>query len=223
MGSVPLSRGISLIGTSSTSVKSQNSEEQRRTPQSSQTSLTEGSKEDRDDHLTRKLKIPLFDGEDVDSWVLRMDQYFEIATFTEEEKLRAVRMSFIGEALSWYRWERGRNQFQSWSQMKDRALEQFSTTQDITAGERLMPLQQESSVRDYIRDFKALEANAPEYTEATLELAFMHGLKPKIRAGVKILEPRTLEKMISIAKRVEDWETQGDSALVPISESKTPS
>lgn len=69
-----------------------------------------------------------------------MDQYFEIATFTEEEKLRAVRMSFIEEALPWYRWERDRNPFQSWSQMKDRALEQFSTSQDTTAGERLMAL-----------------------------------------------------------------------------------
>ena len=68
VGSVPLSRGISLIRTSSTPVKPQVSVEKRGTPQSSQTSITEGSKLDRDDHLTRKLKIPLFDGDDVDSW-----------------------------------------------------------------------------------------------------------------------------------------------------------
>lgn len=47
--------------------------------------------------------------------------------------------------------------------MKDRVLEQFSTTHDTTAGERLMALRQEGSVRDYIRDFKALSSNAPEF------------------------------------------------------------
>ena len=51
----------------------------------------------------------------------------------------------------------------------------------------------------------------------------MHGLKPKICAGVKMYEPRTLDKMMNIAKRVEDWETMGESALAQTSESKSPS
>lgn len=37
----------------------------------------------------------------------------------------------------------------------------------------------------------------------------MNGLKPKIQAGVKNFEPRTSEKMMSVAKRVEDWKFQG--------------
>lgn len=151
-----------------------------------------------------------------------MDQFFEIGGFTEEEKLRAVRMCFIGEALPWYRWERERNPFVSWEQMKERALEQFSTTQDTTAGERLMALRQEGTVREYIRDFKGLASNAPEFTEATLILVFMQGLKPKIRAGVKMLEARTLERMMHAAKRVEDWETEGESAVGASVETKTP-
>ena len=33
----------------------------------------------------------------------------------------------------------------------------------------------------------------------------MIGLKPKIRAGVKMMEPRGLKKMMNVAKLVEDW------------------
>lgn len=51
----------------------------------------------------------------------------------------------------------------------------------------------------------------------------MHGLKPKICAGVKMSKHRTLDKMMSIAKRVEDWETPGESASAQTSESKSPS
>lgn len=222
VGSVPLSSGISMIGTSSTPLKPADTGERGRLPQRSQNTFSEEYRRDRESMLTRKMKIPLFDGEDADSWILRVDQYFEIDDFTEEEKLRAVRICFEGEALAWYRWERDRNPFRNWSQMKDRVLEQFSTTQGTTAGERLMALCQEGSVRDYIRDFKALATHAPEFPEPTLELAFMNGLKPKIRAGVKMLEPRTLEKMMSAAKKIEDWENPGEVTSVTKSESKVP-
>lgn len=52
---------------------------------------------------TRKIEIPLFDGENTESWVLRVEKYFELGEFSEEGKLRTVRMCFGGEALLWYR------------------------------------------------------------------------------------------------------------------------
>lgn len=155
--------------------------------------------------LTRRLEIPQFDGENTESWVLRVEQYFELGEFTEEQKLKAVRLCFDGEALMWYRWERGRNPFTCWEQMKERILEQFAESQDTTAGERLLTLRQVGTVKDYIRDFMSQVTNAPEIPESVLELAFMIGLKHKIRAGVKMFEPRTLKKMMSLAKTVEEW------------------
>lgn len=64
--------------------------------------------------LTRNIEIPVFDGENVESRVLRVEQYFELSDFTEGEKLRVVRMCFDREALTWYRWERDRHPFSSW-------------------------------------------------------------------------------------------------------------
>lgn len=95
--------------------------------------------------------------------------------------------------------------------MEERILEQFATTQGSSAAERLIALQQEGTVREYIRDFKALASNAPEFTERMLEIHFMRGLQQKIRKGIRLLEPRTLEKMMTVAKRVEDWESEAEN------------
>lgn len=88
--------------------------------------------------VSRKLELPVFDGENADSWVVRVDQYFELNEFTEEEKLQAVKMCFDDEALIWYRWERDHNPFTGWEKMKARVLENFSPTQDSSPRERLL-------------------------------------------------------------------------------------
>lgn len=173
--------------------------------------------EDGSDFLTRKLKIPVFNGENPESWVLRVEQYFEMGELSEERKLRAVGMCFDDDALMWFRWERDRNPFVSWEQMKYRVLEQFSTTHDISARERLMTLKQEGTVREYIKEFISLASNAPEVSDTMLETAFMIGLKPQIKAGVKLMEPRSLRKMMSVAKLVEEWVGYAD----PSSESRS--
>lgn len=139
---------------------------------------TWGTTAEKIDSLARKLKIPLFDGDDAESWVLRIEQYFELEEFSEEERMKAVRMSFIGEALPWYRWERNRNPFLSWEQMKVRVLEQFSPVRDTSAGERVLCLKQTDTVQSFRREFISLASNAPEIPDPILEMAFMNGLHP---------------------------------------------
>lgn len=50
-------------------------------------------------------------------------------------------------------------------------------------------------MKEYCRDFIAFATNSPELTEKVLEMAFMIGLKSKIRTGVKMFEPRILKKL----------------------------
>lgn len=127
---------------------------------------------DRNEPLTRKIEIPVFDGENAESWVLRVEQYFELGSFTEEEKLRAVRMCFDDETLMWYRWERERNPFLNWEQVKYRVLDQFTTTSNTSAGERLLTLRQEGTVREYCKEFIAIASNAPKLSKEVLEMVF---------------------------------------------------
>ena len=84
-------------------------------------------------------------------------------------------------------------------------LEQFSPAQDTSIGERLLSLRQTGTARAFRRDFIALASNAPEIPNPILEMAFLNGLKPKIKAGVKMMEPRGLQRMMDVAILVEDW------------------
>lgn len=127
-------------------------------------------------------------------------------------------MCFIGDALPWYRWERNRNPFLSWEQMKGRVLEQFATASDTSAGERVLCLQQKDTVRNFRRDFIALASNAPEIPDPILEMAFLTGLRPQIKAGVKLMGAKGLQKVMDVALLVEDWSEGGETA----EESKEP-
>ncbi|XP_019084456.1 PREDICTED: uncharacterized protein K02A2.6-like [Camelina sativa] len=190
-------------------------ESQRRLPQSPTMEVGETLQRnlpvEEKEPLSQRIELPLFEGEEAEGWVLRVEQHFELQEFTEEEKLRAIRVCFVGDALTWYRWEKVRNPFLSWEQLKNRVLDNFATTHDLTAGERLLLLRQEESTGQYCKAFIALASNAPEVSEKVLEMAFMIGLKPKVRKGVKMFEPRTLQKMMDLSRLVEDWEGQGDS------------
>ncbi|WZY88783.1 hypothetical protein YC2023_045518 [Brassica napus] len=170
---------------------------------------------------SRRMDIPTFDGTEAEGWILRVEEYFELGEFTEEEKLRLVRLCFTGDALVWYRWERNRFPFRTWEQLKHRVLTQYSTLQDVTAGERILQLHQEGTVREFNRDFINLASHASEIPESVLEMAYKNGLSGKIRKGIKMLEARSLQHMMQAALKVEDWETEEGVAPSNSSKPKT--
>ncbi|GJT11038.1 ankyrin repeat-containing protein [Tanacetum coccineum] len=55
------------------------------------------------EHRMRKLKMPVFEGEDAYGWIYRVERYFEIQGLPQQEQLRAAALCMEGEALSWYR------------------------------------------------------------------------------------------------------------------------
>ncbi|GJW60654.1 hypothetical protein Tco_0109989 [Tanacetum coccineum] len=65
------------------------------------------------DHRLRKLKMPLFDGEDVYGWVYQVERFFEVqGLITTGDRLRAAVLSLEGSALSvifFFRWINNRS------------------------------------------------------------------------------------------------------------------
>lgn len=73
----------------------------------------------------RKLDMPLFDGEDPDGWILRVERYFSFYRLSEEEKMEAAIVGMEGEALSWYQWEHRRRPIRVWAELRELLLKQF--------------------------------------------------------------------------------------------------
>lgn len=91
----------------------------------SETILTGHTQELYDWGRVRKLEMPVFSGENPDSWLYRAKRYFEVNGLTENEKLSTVGVSLDGEALSWLQWPEARKPFQNWDQFQGQLLLRF--------------------------------------------------------------------------------------------------
>ncbi|KAA0067393.1 transposon Tf2-1 polyprotein isoform X1 [Cucumis melo var. makuwa] len=68
----------------------------------------------------KKVEMPVFTGDDLDSWLFLAERYFQIHKLTESEKMLVLTTSFNGLALNWYHSQEGRDKFLNWSNLKER-------------------------------------------------------------------------------------------------------
>ena len=52
-------------------------------------------------YLPRLLELPIFEGVDLDSWIFRVERYFEINGLHADERLQAAMVCMKGEVLAW--------------------------------------------------------------------------------------------------------------------------
>ena len=94
----------------------------------------------------KKVEMPVFDGDDPDSWLFRAERYFQIHKLTDSEKLTVATISFEGPALNWYRSQEERDKFTCWLNLKERLLIRFRSSREGSLYGRFLRIQQESSV-----------------------------------------------------------------------------
>ena len=152
----------------------------------------------------RRLEMPVFVGEDPDGWIFRAERYFSVCRLSEQEKLETAVISLEGEALAWFQWVEGRKPVSSWTELKLGILQRFRISQEGSACERLLALRQEGTVRDYRRDFEVLASQVTKLPDSVLEGCFVNGLKPEIRAEIRMMQPGTLGRIMDTAQRVEE-------------------
>ncbi|PKU67250.1 1-phosphatidylinositol-3-phosphate 5-kinase [Dendrobium catenatum] len=156
------------------------------------------------DPKVRKLKMPIFEGEDGHGWIYKVERYFAVNGLTDDEKLTAAGLCLEGKALAWYQWRDRREPIRSWREFKDCLLERFRADGGGDFYEQFFALTQEGTVADYRDKFEYLASRLDHISESTLEGNFMKGLKLEIRTAVRVLEPRNLGKAMELAQLVED-------------------
>ncbi|KAA0046073.1 Transposon Ty3-G Gag-Pol polyprotein [Cucumis melo var. makuwa] len=154
----------------------------------------------------KKIEMPVFTGEDPDSWLFRAERYFQIHRLTESEKMLVSTISFDGPALNWYRSQEERSRFTSWSNMKERLLVRFRSNKDGTIGGQFLRIKQEGIVEEYINLFDKMVAPVNDLPEWVIEDTFMNGLLPWVRSEVVFCRPKSLAEMMEAAQMVENRE-----------------
>lgn len=132
------------------------------------------------------------------------ERYFEINGKTEKEKLASVGVRLNGSALSCLQWTKARDPFRTWESFQQKLLLRFRPTQEGSLCEKLLAIRQERSVEEYRRMFQALAAPLVDLLEEVLASTYINGLKPTIKAEVRLHQPIGLGRIMEMAQTVEE-------------------
>ncbi|GKC26546.1 hypothetical protein Tco_1033840, partial [Tanacetum coccineum] len=140
-----------------------------------------GNKDRNHGNRIRKLKMPVFEGEDAYGWIYRVKRYFEIQGIPSDERVLAAAVCMEGDALSWHRWSEGQTPFYSWDGFKRQGM-----------------------AREYVAMFEKLACQLAGVSQSVLEATFIKGLKPDLRAAVRVMKPKSLAHAMDLAISIED-------------------
>ncbi|PWA47042.1 hypothetical protein CTI12_AA503080 [Artemisia annua] len=175
-----------------------------------ETSAAGGKKKQREG--LKKLKMPIFDGDDAYGWIYRMERIFKIQGVEALDQLQVAELCLEGEALSWHCWSEGRSPFRSWDGLKRRLLNRFQQTQQGNMYEQFLTITQVETAREYVALFEKLAGQLVGVSEQVLEATFIKGLKPDLRAALRVMHPEGLNHAMILAVTIKENKTFDNGA-----------
>ncbi|GAU23118.1 hypothetical protein TSUD_305660 [Trifolium subterraneum] len=140
----------------------------------------------------KKVKLPLFDGDDPVAWITRAEIYFDLA-----------RLSMEGSTIHWFNLLVETTEDLDWDRLKKELIARYGGERLESPFEELAALKQNGKVEEFVESFELLSSQVGRLPEDQYLGYFMNGLKPQIRRRVRTLEPRDRRQMMRIAKHVE--------------------
>ncbi|KAL1189067.1 hypothetical protein V5N11_032486 [Cardamine amara subsp. amara] len=150
-----------------------------------------------------RIEMPVFDGHNLNSWIALAERYFKVGNFTEKEKLDILYLSVEGPALNWFNFcDNHEKPFLDWNDFKSRLIERFGGLR--SAFERLLSLEQDESVIDYLCQFEELSTQCLDLSNDHLESLFVKGLKEEIQEMLRLFQPKGIHNIIAKARILEN-------------------
>nr|GEX99419.1 retrotransposon-related protein [Tanacetum cinerariifolium] len=150
-----------------------------------------------------KVDFPKFDGEDVISWLYRVNKFFEMDQIGDDaQKIRLVSMHVFGKALNWHKQFMGKfGEVVTWGVYETHVKKRFeSVFEDLVV--ELKNLKQTISVQVYQDSFEEL-LNKVELNEPYAISLLIGGLKEDIAYDVRMFKPTSLVDVFCFSKLQE--------------------
>ncbi|GAU35803.1 hypothetical protein TSUD_155780 [Trifolium subterraneum] len=151
----------------------------------------------------KKVKLPVFDGEDPVAWITRAEIYFDVQNTMEEMKVKLSRLSMEGPTIHWFNLLLEAEDNLSWVKLKKALIARYGGRRLENPFEELSTLKQTGSVEDYVESFELLSSQVGRLPEEQYLGYFMGGLIEPIRRRVRTFNPTTRMEVMRIAKDVE--------------------
>ncbi|CAH9099137.1 unnamed protein product [Cuscuta epithymum] len=152
--------------------------------------------------------MPIFNGEDVCGWLLRMNRYFRLNNTEDEDKIDVAVIAMEDQALSWFQWWEGQAQHQNWESFTHALTRRFQPNLVQDPLGLLFSLKQKGTIQEYRDQFETAIASHGHLTEEVLKGVFLKGLKRDIRAELKLHSARTLAEVMEKVSLIENKNTE---------------
>lgn len=152
----------------------------------------------------KKVKLPVFEGDDPVAWITRAEIYFDVQNTPDDMRVKLSRLSMEGSTIHWFNLLLETEDDLSWEKLKKALIARYGGRRLENPFEELSTLRQTRSVEEFVEAFELLSSQVGRLPEEQYLGYFMSGLKPQIRRRVRTLNPTTRMQMMRMAKDVED-------------------
>jgi hypothetical protein len=150
-----------------------------------------------------KIDMRKFDGKDPITWILQMEQFFDLHNVPHTQKVRISSLYLEPNQFVWYRWICSRKSLITRTIFMEEMISHYEDTRSNAFFIQLINLKQKGSVIKHIENFQRLNLKVTGILDEHFIDVFMGTLKDHIQHKVRLWEPKSLENAFKVARNVE--------------------
>jgi len=154
-------------------------------------------------HHIPKINMRKFDGKDPTTWILQMEQFFDLNNVQNPQKVCMATLYLEPNQFVWYQWLCSRKPFITWAIFTEELVAHYEDTKSNTFFSQWISLKQKGSVMEHIVEFQKLNIRVKDIPEEHRIDVFIGSLKDNIQHDVRLWEPDSLEKAFRLARKME--------------------
>jgi hypothetical protein len=150
-----------------------------------------------------KIDMRKFDGKDPITWILQMEQFFDLHNVPHIQNVRIASLYLEPNQFVWYQWLCSRKSLVTWTIFTEEMIAHYEDTRSNTFFSQLINLKQKGPVTKHIENFQRLNIKLTDIPDEHLIDVFIGTLKDNIQHEVRLWEPKSLENAFKVARNVE--------------------
>jgi hypothetical protein len=150
-----------------------------------------------------KIDMRKFDGKDPITWILQMEQFFDLHNVPHTQKVRIASLYLEPNQFVWYRWLCSHKSLVTWTIFMEEMIAHYEDTRRNTFFSQLINLKQKGSVTEHIENFQRLNIKVTNIPDEHLIDVFIGTLRDNIQHEVLLWEPKSLENAFRVERNVE--------------------
>jgi hypothetical protein len=150
-----------------------------------------------------KIDMRKFDGKDPITWILQMEQFFDLHDVPHTQKVRIASLYLEPNKFVWYRWLCSCKSLVTWTIFTEEMIAHYEDTRRNTFFSQLINLKKKGSVTEHIENFQRLNIKVTDIPDDHLIDVFIGNLRDNIQHEVRLWEPKSLENAFRVAINVE--------------------